>query len=157
MSVKPIPAGFHALTPHLIVTDGAAAIEFYKAAFGAVELNRSPMPNGKLMHTALHIGDSAMFLADEFPARCNAPIQGRRSPVTLHLYVEDADEVFSRAIVAGAEVSMPMMDAFWGNRYGQVTDPFGHSWSIATRKEIVSAEEADRRAKAMSGAKSLIG
>ena len=149
MSVKPIPEGMHALTPHLIVKGGAAAIDFYKNAFGATELSRSPAPDGKIMHAALRIGDSTLFLADEFPGHCNAPAPDRQSPVTLHLYVEDADAVFNRAVAAGATAKMPMMDAFWGDRYGQVADPFGHSWSIATRKEEVSPEEADRRAKAM--------
>ena len=153
MSVKPIPEGMHAVTPHLVVKGGAAAIDFYKNAFGAVELSRSPMPDGKLMHASLRIGDSIIFLADEFPGQCNAPSPGAASPVTLHLYVEDADATFNRATAAGATAKMPLMDAFWGDRYGQLTDPFGHTWSIATRKEDVSPEEADRRAKAMFGGK----
>jgi uncharacterized glyoxalase superfamily protein PhnB len=150
--VKHVPEGQHTLTPHLAVRGGPQAIDFYKKAFGAVELGRSPMPDGKtLMHAHLKIGDSHLFLADEMPGMggCHAPREPGESPVTLHLYVEDVDAVFNRAVAAGAKVKMPLADAFWGDRYGQLTDPFGHVWSVATHKEDLTPEEMKKRADAM--------
>lgn len=146
--VKPVPEGMHTVTPHLVVRGADKAIDFYKRAFGAEELRRSPAPDGRIMHAAIKVGDSVLFLADEFPEMggCRAPAPGQ-SPVTLHLYVEDVDSLFDRAVNAGAKVKMPLMDAFWGDRYGQVTDPFGHTWSLATHKEEVSEQEIDRRGK----------
>jgi uncharacterized glyoxalase superfamily protein PhnB len=143
---KPIPEGMHTITPHVVVNGAAKAIDFYKRAFGAEELGRFPTPDGKIMHAAVRIGDSVLFMADEFPdmGGSKAPAPGQ-SPVTLHLYVEDVDSVFNRATTAGAAVKMPIMDAFWGDRYGQITDPFGHTWSLATHKEDLSAEEMRRR------------
>ena len=153
--VRPIPEGYHTLNPTLVVRNGAEAIEFYKRAFGAQELGRMTSPDGKaIWHAELQIGDSRLMLSDEFPEMSDS-----HSPKTLggtassiHLYVEDADAVFQRAVDAGAAVSMPLMDAFWGDRYGKVTDPFGHSWGIATRKEEVSEEEMHRRMQAHSSA-----
>jgi PhnB protein len=149
-AVKPIPEGMHAITPHLVVKGAAKAIDFYKRAFGAQELGRHATPDGRLMHAAIKIGDSHIFLADEFPEMGGgkAP-SGGSSPVSLHLYVEDADKVFNQAVSAGAKVTMPIQNVFWGDRYGQVTDPFGHSWSVASRIEIVTPEEMNRRAEAM--------
>jgi uncharacterized glyoxalase superfamily protein PhnB len=148
--VRAIPEGFHTITPHLIIRGAAAAIDFYKKAFGATEVCRHPGQDGKtLMHAELKIGDSHLFLADEFPQMgCKSPLALGGSPVTISLYVEDTDAVFNRAVAAGAQVRMPPMDMFWGDRYGQITDPFGHVWSIATHKEDVSPEELARRAQA---------
>ena len=140
--VKAIPDGMHSLTPHLVCRDAAAAIDFYGRAFGAVELFRLPMPNGKLMHACVRIGDSQLFLVDEMPEHgAHGPQALKGTPVTIHLQVEDADAAFARAMRAGAMVTMPLADMFWGDRYGRVTDPFGHSWSIATHVRDVRPEE----------------
>ena len=140
---KPIPDGFHTSTPSLVVNDSKAAIEFYKKAFGANEIYQMSSPDGtKCMHAMVQIGDSFVMMSDEFPnmgARSPTTIGG--TPVTLHLYVEDADKVFNQAVEAGAKVAMPIMDAFWGDRYGAVIDPFGHSWAIATHQKDMSPEE----------------
>jgi PhnB protein len=147
--VKPIPEGMHSVTPHILVRGAAKAIEFYKNAFGAQEISRSPTPDGRLMHAMIRVGDSFIFLADEFPEMggAGAPTPGQ-SPVVLHLYVEDADATWSRAISAGAKPKMPLTDMFWGDRYGQLNDPFGHTWALATHKEDVSPDEMQRRAQA---------
>jgi PhnB protein len=142
-----IPEGTHNVTPHLVVNGGARAIDFYAAAFGAIEHYRMPGPGGSVAHAEIQIGDSVVYLADEFPGGSPSPRSLRGSPVVLHLYVEDADAAFARAVRAGARVKMPLMDMFWGDRYGQVTDPFGHTWSIATHTEDVSPEEMARRAE----------
>ena len=133
---KPIPDGFHTLTPHLIVPDGAVAIEFYKKAFGAQELGRhlSPMDNQTVMHAQLKIGNSIVMLGSEFPPQCLSPKARGGTSVFLHIYTEDADAAFDRAVKAGCTVNMPVSDTFWGDRYGQVEDPYGHKWSIATHK-----------------------
>jgi PhnB protein len=151
--VSPIPQGFTTLTPHLVVRDAAKAIEFYKSAFGAEEIARMPGPDGKLMHAELKIGDSIVMLADEFPEwGSNGPLTLGGTPVTLHLYVEDADAAFNRAVEAGATVKMALNDAFWGDRYGQLADPFGHTWSIATHVKDLTPEEMNAAAAAaMSG------
>lgn len=150
-ATKPIPEGYHAITPHLVVRDAGAAIDFYKRAFGATERSRVPGPDGKsIMHAELRIGDSALFLMDESPAwGSNSPLSLGNSPVVIHLFVEDVDAAFARATKAGAKVRMPVADQFWGDRYGMVTDPFGHYWSIATHVEDLSPQElADRQAAA---------
>ena len=153
MSVKPIPEGFHTLSPHVVVNDGNKAIEFYKNAFGAEETVRMPGPDGKsVMHAELKIGSSVFMLAEEFPGmgpKSAATLGG--SPVILHLYVDDVDALFDRAVKAGAAATMPVMDAFWGDRYGQLTDPFGHVWSIATHKEDLTDEEVGKRAEKFFG------
>ena len=148
MSVKPIPAGFHTVTPYLTVNNAAAAIDFYKRAFGAQEVVRMDAPQGKIGHAELKIGDSMIMLSDEMPA------SGTRSPqslggtaVGIMLYVTDVDSVFKQATAAGAKVESPVADMFWGDRFGKLTDPFGHSWAIATHKEDVAPQEMDRRAK----------
>ncbi|MCI0348427.1 MAG: VOC family protein [Acidobacteriales bacterium] len=148
-AVKPIPEGMHTVTPHLVINGAAKAIDFYKRAFDAEEIGRHPTPDGRLMHAAIKIGDSHIFLADEFPEWGSKAPAGGPSPVVLHLYVEDADKVFNQAVSAGAKSTMPIQNPFWGDRYGQVADPFGHSWSVATRIENVSPEEMKRRAEAM--------
>src|SRR4051812_15107984 len=151
-----IPAGQHAITPHLVVKGASEAIEFYKRAFGAEELSRMPFPGPdgqmKLGHAELRIGDSRLFLADEFPEYGATGPTGK-SPVTVHLYVTDADAAFDRAVEAGATVRMPLADMFWGDRYGLVVDPFGHSWSIAEHLEDLSTEQLqERSAAAFAGA-----
>jgi uncharacterized glyoxalase superfamily protein PhnB len=148
----PIPAGQHTITPHLIIKGAAEAIEFYKKAFGAEEIScmRFPGPNGteKIGHAALQIGDSRLFLADEFPQQGGIG-PGATSPVTLHLYVTDADASFARAVEAGAKVKMPLANMFWGDRYGQLIDPFGHHWSIAEHLEDLTPEQMRQRMGAM--------
>ncbi|ELX10122.1 glyoxalase/bleomycin resistance protein/dioxygenase [Janthinobacterium sp. HH01] len=140
--VDAIPKDMHSVTPHLVVDGAAAAIEFYKKAFNAVETARMPGPEGKIMHAAVRIGDSQVMLVDEFPDFGNlGPLKLKGSPVTLHIYVTDADATYAQAIDAGATSRMPPADMFWGDRYGQVTDPFGHVWSIATHVKDMTPEE----------------
>ena len=147
---KAIPDGFHTLTPHLVVKGASKAIDFYKKAFGAQEIKRMPGPDGKsILHADLKIGDSHVFLVDEFPdMNARGPETVGGSPVSIHIYVEDADAAFERAVAAGAEVKMPLADQFWGDRYGVLTDPFGHVWSIATHKEDLTPEQIGKRAQA---------
>ncbi|HEY8478162.1 MAG TPA: VOC family protein [Chloroflexota bacterium] len=155
--VRPIPEGYHTLTPALIVRDAAAAIEFYQRAFGARELLRMLSPDGQhVWHAEIQIGDSRLMLGEEIPdgSSGRAPQSLGGTPVSLHLYVEDADAVFQRAVEAGATVTMPLTDVFWGDRYGKVTDPFGHVWAIGTHKEDVGEEEMRRRAQAFAGGSS---
>jgi uncharacterized glyoxalase superfamily protein PhnB len=146
MSVKPIPEGYHSITPYMTVRDANRAIEFYKQAFGAKQKGGvMPGPDGKVMHAELIIGDSIIMLADEFPQFGSVSPQGIGGSATgLHIYVEDVDSAFDRAVKAGAEVEMPVMDMFWGDRYGRLKDPFGHKWSIATHKADLSMEEMER-------------
>jgi PhnB protein len=147
--VKPIPEGYHTATPYLIVKDAARAIEFYKKAFGATELMRMPGPGGKIGHAEIKIGDSPIMLADEVPGMgFRSPESLGGSPISILLYVEDVDVVFSEALAAGAKVQRPVADQFYGDRTGGVTDPFGHVWYIATHKEDVSPEEMQKRAAA---------
>ncbi|MFQ5700523.1 MAG: VOC family protein [Acidobacteriota bacterium] len=146
--VKPIPEGFHTITPHLTIPDASAAIEFYKKAFGAEEIFRMPSPDGKIMHAEIRIGDSPIMLNDEMPDYgCRGPKMIGGSPVTIHLYVTDADAFMKRAEEAGAKVEMPLQDQFWGDRYGKIEDPFGHKWSIATHIEDPTPEQVAERAK----------
>jgi uncharacterized glyoxalase superfamily protein PhnB len=149
--VKPIPDGMNTVTPHLVCKDAAKAIEFYKKAFGAEERFRLDTPDKKkILHASLSIGGSAIMLADEFPDWGSmGPETLKGTPVVIHLYVEDADSVFDQAVRAGATVTMPLQDMFWGDRYGQLRDPFGHSWSVATHVRDVSIEEMEQAAKAM--------
>lgn len=150
-AVKPIPEGMRSVTPHLICAGAAQAIEFYRRAFGAEDISRQPGPDGRLMHAALRIGDSVIFLTDEFPEQnCLGPSPSRSSPVAIHLYVTDADEVFARAQAAGATVIMPVADRFWGDRYGLLRDPYGHRWSIATHQRDVTPEEMREAVRRMS-------
>jgi uncharacterized glyoxalase superfamily protein PhnB len=148
--VKPIPEGFHSLTPHLVCENAAAAIDFYKAAFGATELSRLPGPDGKLMHGSVKIGDSILMLTDEFPQYGGfGPKLLKGSPVTIHLYVTDVDTAFAKALAAGAKVKMPLADMFWGDRYGQLEDPFGHFWSLASHTRDTTPAEMQAAMKAM--------
>ena len=140
--VKPVPDGMRTITPHLVCDGAAQAIDFYVKAFGAVELSRLPGPGGKLMHAMVRIGDSMLMLVDEFPEMgAKGPKALDGSPVTIHLYVEDVDAAFARAVAAGATVRMPLADMFWGDRYGQVQDPFGHLWSMATHQRDMTPEQ----------------
>ena len=152
--VKAIPEGFHSLAPHLTVDGAAQAIEFYKKAFGAQEMGRMPAPDGKrIAHAMLRIGDSPLMLNDAFPewGGKGGPNSLGGTAVTINLYVEDCDAVYNRAVAAGATTTMPLADMFWGDRYGTLTDPFGHSWAIAThKKDMTPAEIAEAGKKAMA-------
>lgn len=146
MPAKPIPQGFHSVTPYLTVNDAARALEFYKRAFGAQETMRMAGPDGKIGHAEIKIGDSMIMIADEMPGT------GNKSPQTLNgtsagvfLYVENADKIFSQAVGAGAHVEAQLADMYWGDRYGRLKDPFGHSWSVATHKEDVAPAELSKR------------
>ena len=140
--VKAVPEGMHTVTPHLVCSDAAKAIEFYRQAFNATEMIRVPGPGGKLIHACIRIGDSLVMLVDENPQwDCLSPLTLKGSPVTIHLQVDDVDAIFSQAVKAGAKITMPVDDMFWGDRYGVVKDPFGHQWSIATHVRDVSPEE----------------
>jgi uncharacterized glyoxalase superfamily protein PhnB len=147
-TVSPIPEGMHSLTPHIVCRDANAAMDFYIRAFGAVDHGRLPGPDGKLMHGMMQIGDSWLMLVDENPEwSMNSPLALGGTPVTLHLYVADADAALARAVEAGATLTMPAADMFWGDRYGQLRDPFGHTWSIATHIRDVSPEEIQAASK----------
>ena len=149
---KPIPEGFHTITPHLTVRDAAAAIEFYKHAFGAEEICNMPGPGGKIMYAELRIGDSPLMINDEFPEMGSHGPKAGEGSVTVHLYVNDCDALFDRAVKAGATVKLPPQDMFWGDRYGKLEDPSGHQWSIATHKEDLTPEQiAENAAKAFGG------
>jgi len=151
--VKPVPEGMNTITPHLVCKDAAQAIEFYKKAFGAEECFRLNTPDGKnVLHASLRIGDSAIMLADEFPDWGSVgPETLKGTPVVIHLYVTDVDSVFDQAVRAGATVKMPLEDTFWGDRYGQLRDPFGHGWAGATHVRDVRLEEMEQAAKSMCG------
>lgn len=145
--VKAIPEGYHSITPYLYMSDAKGAIEFYKRAFGAVEIFRMDAPGGRIGHAELRIGDSVVMLADEFPdmgARSPKTIGG--SPMSLLLYVEKVDEVFERAVKEGATVERPVQNQFYGDRSGGVKDPFGHTWYISTHVEDVAPAEMQKRA-----------
>jgi PhnB protein len=153
MSAKAIPDHYPVLSPYLIIDGAAAAIDFYKDIFGATERMRLAMPGGKVGHAELSFGGSVVMLADEFPQMgAHGPGKFGGSPVMLHVYVENVDEVFARAISAGAKVEQPVETKFYGDRSGSLVDPWGHRWSIATHVEDVSPEETQRRAAAMHGA-----
>jgi PhnB protein len=148
--IKPIPEGHHTITPHLVVKGASQAIEFYRKAFGAQEIRRLPGRDGKsILHAELKIGDSRLFLVDEFPEMgCRGPESYGGSSVTIHLFVEDVDSFFKTALAAGAKERMPVADMFWGDRYGRLADPFGHEWSVATHKEDLTPEELNKRTQA---------
>jgi uncharacterized glyoxalase superfamily protein PhnB len=147
--VQPIPQGFHTLTPHLVVRNADQAIEFYRKAFGAeVVGDIARGPGGKVMHALLLIGDSHLMLNDEMTDFGSlSPLSGGSSSVTIHIYTPDVDAAFQRATSAGAQVKMPLMDQFWGDRYGVVMDPYGHQWSLATHVKDFSPEEMERGMK----------
>lgn len=146
MAVKATPDGYHSVTPYLIVRGGARAIDYYKNAFGASELMRLDGPGGLIGHAEIQIGNSRVMLSDENPDwGAKSPESYGGSPVHLMIYVDDCDTVFKRAIAAGAKETQPLKDQFYGDRSGSLTDPFGHSWTIATHKEDLSEEELQRR------------
>ena len=153
MAVKPIPEGHHTLSPYLAVDDASAAIDFYQRALGARERVRMPAPGGKIGHASLEIGDSVVMLSDPFPqSSAKPPKQLGGTSASLMVYVEDVDAVVQQAVDAGATLTMPVDDMFWGDRSGAVTDPFGHHWQIATHVEDVPEDElAERAKKAMAG------
>lgn len=139
---RPIPEGMHSLTPHLVCAGAADAIGFYQRAFGAVELSRLPGPDGRLMHASVRIGDSVLMLNDEWPEMgAVGPLKLGGSAVVIHLYVNDVDAAMAQAAAAGATVTMPAADMFWGDRYGQLTDPFGHRWSLATHRQDLTPQQ----------------
>jgi PhnB protein len=147
-SAKPIPKGFHTVTPSLVVRNAAQAIEFYKKALGAEELMRMATPTGKIGHAELKIGDSIIFVTDE------SPEMGTKSPQTLggtaaslYLYVEDVDKAFQRAIEAGGKTAMPVADMFWGDRFGSIADPYGHTWGLSTHTQDLTEQEIEKAAK----------
>ncbi len=146
--VKAIPEGYHTVTPGLTVRDGTKAIEFYKRAFGAQEIFRMNRPDGRLMHAELKIGDSIIMLGEENPQwGCQSPESLKGTPVSFYLYVPDADAAFAKAVAAGAKVQKPVGDMFWGDRQGEVSDPFGHRWSVATHKEDLTPQQIEQRAQ----------
>ena len=145
---KPIPEGLHTVTPSLKIRDTAKAIEFYKEAFGAMERGRFEMPGGAIMHAEIQIGDSVVMLGEEMPEMgAKGPLTLGGTPVRLHIYTEDVDSLFARATKAGATVMMPVADQFWGDRYGVLTDPFGHEWSIATHTKDLTVDEMKKSAE----------
>jgi uncharacterized glyoxalase superfamily protein PhnB len=149
MPERPKAPSITTLTPHLVCRDAAAAIKFYRSAFGAEEVRVIRAPDGKILHAALLVGGATFFLAEEFPAfGSRSPQALGGTPVTLHLHVDDCDAVFERAVAAGCTVRMPLADMFWGDRYGVLTDPHGHSWSIATTVRQLTTEEMQRNAAA---------
>ena len=154
MAVKPIPEGFHAVTPYLVVNDAAKAIDFYKRAFDAHERYRMEGPPGKVAHAEIQIGDSVIMLGDESPQMdTKSPQSLGGTTGGLFLYVHDVDAAYKKAVGAGAKATMPPTDMFWGDRYGKLMDPFGHSWSMATHKEDVAPEEMEKRMKAEMSAR----
>jgi PhnB protein len=149
--VSPVPAGFSSLTAYLTVNGAGQAIEFYKKAFGAKEINRHNTPDGKVLNATLRIGDSNIMLADEFPGSITkSPSALGASTVTIHVYSKDVDKLWSQAVAAGAQVAMPLENQFWGERYGQVIDPFGHRWSVSMQVKMSPEEMAEKRKAAMS-------
>ena len=151
--VSPVPENFLTITPHLCVEDVEKAVDWYKQVFDAEETYRNTAPDGRtIIHSEVLLGDSRFFLNDEFPEQCVvSPISLKGSAVTFHLYVENVDDLFERAVDAGAEVILPLENTFWGDRYAKFKDPFGHHWSIASRLEDLSHEEIQKRANAYFG------
>ncbi len=149
--VKAQPDQYHSVTPYLTVKGGAAAIDFYKKAFGATEMFRMPQPDGRVGHAEIKIGDSTIMMSDEFPEMdIVSPTTLGNTTAGLLVYVADADKTFNNAVSLGAKVNKPMADQFYGDRSGTVVDPFGHKWTIATHKEDVAPEEMEKRIAALS-------
>jgi PhnB protein len=146
--VSPVPAGYHTATPYLVVNDANGAIDFYKKAFGAKEIMRMQGPGGKIGHAELKIGDSVVMLSDEMPGgRGKSPKSLGGSTASVFLYLENVDSVFKQAVAAGAKTEMELQNQFWGDRFGQLSDPFGHLWGLATHVEDVAPEEMEKRAR----------
>ncbi len=149
--LTPVPAGMGTVTPYLAITGAAQALEFYKKAFGAKELTRQPLPDGKLMHATMKIGDSVIMMADEFPGgNLRGPSSVGTTTVMLHVYTKDVDKLWAQALAAGAKVAMPLDNMFWGERYGQLQDPFGHLWTLSMRIPMSDAEKAAKQQAAMA-------
>jgi PhnB protein len=147
-SKKAIPEGFHTVTPSLVVNDAAKAIDFYKKALGAEERMRMALPDGRISHAELRIGDSVIFLSDEIPnTGSKSPQSAGTTTGSLYLYIEDVDKAFKRAVDAGGKSTMPVTDMFWGDRFGAFVDPFGHTWGLSTHTEDLSEKEIEERAK----------
>ena len=146
-TVSPIPPGYHSLTPYLTCRGAAAALDFYKKAFGATEIMRMPGPDGSIGHAEMKIGDSFVFLSDVFPGMSAAPAEGAPPSSSIFLYTNNVDEVFNRAVAEGCKVTMPLADMFWGDRFGKLVDPFGHHWGLAQHVEDVAPEEMKRRSE----------
>lgn len=147
--VKPVLDRYSTVTPYIVVDNAEKAIEFYQRAFGAEVVSKMPGPKGKLLHAEIKVGNSIVMLSDEFPhpGATRAPKSIGGATGSLHLYVSDVDALFNRAVTAGAKVLMPISDTFWGDRYGTVTDPFGHAWGIATHIKDLSPEEMKKAAE----------
>ena len=146
--VKPVPQGFHTVTPHLVIRGAGDALTFYTKALGAEERFRMPGPDGKIVHAEMQIGDSIVMIGEENPQMgAFSPKHLNGSPVTLMLYVNDVDAYFARATKAGCQAQLPPTDMFWGDRYCKVGDPYGHNWAIATHKEDLTPQEMDARMK----------
>jgi len=151
-ATNPIPPGFHSITPHLIVKGAAKYVDFLVKSFGATEVRTAPGPDGRLMHAQVKIGDSMLMFADYFPEFGHAPISEGLWPMVINLYVPDADAAWAKALAAGCSVAFPIGDQFWGDRYGQVKDPFGFTWAISTHTEdLTPAEIEERQKKAFAG------
>ncbi len=150
--VRAIPEGYHSISPSLTCKNAASAIDFYKSVFGATEIMRMPGPDGKIMHAELKIGDSIIFINDEFQGMAAAPTPGVTPSTYLFLYTEDVDSVYNRAVSMGSKVTMPLDNMFWGDRYGKVMDPFGHQWGVAQHVEDVAPDEMKRRQDAAMAA-----
>lgn len=155
-AIKPIPEGYRTVTPHLVIQGAAKALDFYQRAFGAVEKKRNLAPDGRVMNAEMRIGDSLVMVVDDFPEYCGGrakhPLALDGTPVSLHLYVDDCDGWTARAAEAGCEVVMPPMDAFWGDRFAMVRDPFGHEWTIGTHNRELTPEQMEAEMK-----KSMMG
>ena len=153
MAVQPIPEGYNTVSPYLAVDDAEKAIEYYKKAFGAEETVRMNAPDGRIGHAELEIGDSHLMLSDPFPqSSTKPPTELGGTSVSIFMYVEDVDAVVQKAVDQGATVTMEVEDQFWGDRFGSITDPFGHNWSIATHVEDLTPEEIEERGKAAMAA-----
>jgi PhnB protein len=149
-NVRPIPEGYHTITPQLTCRDASRAIDYYKSVFGATEVMRMPGPDGRVMHSELKLGDSRIMVNDEFPGMAKAPEPTAVHSSSLFVYTENVDALFDRAVRAGSRVDMPLDNMFWGDRYGKFTDPFGHQWGVATHVEDVAPDEMQRRSEEMT-------
>lgn len=148
--IKPVPTGFHTVTPYLVISGASRAIEFYKKAFNAKVLSRNALPDGKILNAQIKIGDSIVMLSEEFPSSdAKSPTSLGTSTVTLHIYSKDAEKLWQQAISAGAKITMPMENQFWGEHYGQLADPFGHRWSISKQVKMSAKEMETKRKAAM--------
>ncbi len=146
-NVRAIPEGFHSITPALTCKGAAKAIDFYKQAFGAKEMSRMEMPGGMIGHADLQIGDSRIFVNDEYPGMASGPDANATPSSSLFIYTDDVDSIYNKAVSAGCKPTMPLQDMFWGDRYGKVIDPFGHHWGLAQHIEDVAQDELERRSK----------